>query len=744
MKKQVIIFGSLLLFITLFMFCYQAIETEYGDLLVTIKWPTDNVQHFQSSSVENSLLKQEESVFLERSQLLKENSPTLSLKKKTIISEGKNNPLAIYNEIVLIRFTMEPGGLVFEFDLRDSVYTIQTELGIYNVIVEALDSQGTAMYRADTTEILIEPNKSNCITLRITANYPSVAPEFIGFFDVNSNNSGEYLLLWSSVPKSENYRLEEDYSNTFGSSQILYNGPDTTYQLINKEDGTYYYRVRAENDINESPWSNSIAFQVQNVSELLIETDSLADGTVGSVYASKVDASGGLLPYTWEVISGSLPPGLDADSSYENNVSLGIIGSPSETGTFKFTLEVTDSSTPIQTISKELSISISIELVHITTDSLPDGTVGSIYASKVDASGGLLPYSWELISGSLPPGLDADFCYENNLSLGITGNPLEPGTFEFMLEVTDSNLPEQTSSKELSITIDPRPLQITTESLKRCTEGEYYWDRIDAQGGSEGDWSWSLASGSLPDGVRLKDQKEFARLLGTADKAGEYTFCIMVTDNIYPDLSDTKEFTVIIYEPQGLTITTTSLPNATAGVSYSYHLQAVRGTPPYTWSETPASSAYRAGTGFAEGIYIDATGLFSGTCRDFPTIDQITFKVTDNSIPQQTRTKTFNFRILAGALYLSTSTSLSNGKVSTAYSDFIMYLQGTPPLKTPWTFGGDWPIPGLSASYSEQNYKMTLSGTPTTADTYNFTVTVKDSSTPQKTRFDSFTITIDP
>ncbi len=650
MRKKIVIFGFLLLFITLFVYCYQMLEAEYGTLLITIKWPGSNANNMQSSNNSPLQLHQEKSESPGGNQILAKSLPFSDLEKQAIVYERKVKPLQGFNEIVLLRFSLEPGGLVFEFDVNDSVYTIQAQLGIYNLVVEAFDSQGAIIFRADTTEILIEPNKSKSITLNITPNYPTEAPEFIGFSEVNSSNTGEYLLVWSSVSKAQFYTLEEDYTDTFLSSQIIYSGSDTTFQVTDREDSIYYYRVRAENDIDASPWSNVIAFQVQKVSELFINTDSL-----------------------------------------------------------------------------------------------PDGTAGVLYAATVEASGGLLPYSWEIISGSLPPELETEFGDEDSASINIIGSPTEPGIFIFTLEVSDSSIPERTATKQLSITIDPRELQITTKSINpSCKVGEYYYDRIDAVGGSEGDWSWNIRSGSLPDGVKLKDENEFARIYGTANKTGQYTFTVMVIDNVYPELIDSKEFSIRVDEPSGFRITTTSLPNATAGVSYSHQLQASDGTPPYTWSETPASASYRSSTAFAEGIYINATGLLSGMCRDFPTTDQIEFQVVDSSLPQKTATKTFNFRILAGALFLYTSTTLPNGKEGTPYSENIVYMQGTPPLKTPWTFSGDWPIPGLSVSYSDQNYKLTISGTPTTADTYNFSVTIKDSSSPQKTRTDSFTLTIDP
>jgi hypothetical protein len=72
-------------------------------------------------------------------------------------------------------------------------------------------------------------------------------------------------------------------------------------------------------------------------------------------------------------------------------------------------------------------------LLQITTDSLPDGTVGLPYSQTLQASGGTTPYSWTVTSGSLPDGL----------SLGaatgeISGTPTSDGTSGFQVTVTDT------------------------------------------------------------------------------------------------------------------------------------------------------------------------------------------------------------------------------------------------------------------------------------------------------------------
>ena len=81
-----------------------------------------------------------------------------------------------------------------------------------------------------------------------------------------------------------------------------------------------------------------------------IETVSLVEGTLGESYTEILSASGGCPPYTWDVFSGSLPDGLELDSS-------GVIsGVPTRVQTSDFTIVVYDSLFAWKT--KDLSIMI--------------------------------------------------------------------------------------------------------------------------------------------------------------------------------------------------------------------------------------------------------------------------------------------------------------------------------------------------------------------------------------------------
>ena len=94
--------------------------------------------------------------------------------------------------------------------------------------------------------------------------------------------------------------------------------------------------------------------------------------------------------------------------------------------------------------------------LSITTTSLASSFVNTPYSANVAATGGATPYTWSIISGSLPTGLTL-----NTNTGAITGTPGAPGTFSFTAQVSDASHPVETATEPLSITITSLPNTVT-------------------------------------------------------------------------------------------------------------------------------------------------------------------------------------------------------------------------------------------------------------------------------------------
>src|SRR6185369_825965 len=102
-----------------------------------------------------------------------------------------------------------------------------------------------------------------------------------------------------------------------------------------------------------------------------------------------------------------------------------ISGVPAASGSKTFTIMVTDS--VAKTARKTLTLSV-YNLPSITTTSLQNGATGASYTQTAAATGGKKPYSWRIIDGTLPAGLNL------NANSGlISGTPTTAGTTNFLL-----------------------------------------------------------------------------------------------------------------------------------------------------------------------------------------------------------------------------------------------------------------------------------------------------------------------
>lgn len=146
----------------------------------------------------------------------------------------------------------------------------------------------------------------------------------------------------------------------------------------------------------------------------------------GEAYVSHLSATGvSSFPIIWDVIGGSLPPGLTLEHITNDPTAL-ISGTPTASGQYVFNVRalLLNGSYAVHTYL--------INVIVISTTSLPSYTLGTAYSYQLTATGGSGNYAWAIVSGTLPTGLSM------SLTGLISGTPTAAGTSPLVFEVTDT------------------------------------------------------------------------------------------------------------------------------------------------------------------------------------------------------------------------------------------------------------------------------------------------------------------
>jgi hypothetical protein len=155
-----------------------------------------------------------------------------------------------------------------------------------------------------------------------------------GFLDTSAMESGAFSVSGTVPPGT----MVRPYG--FAASGTALIGTPTTA-------GTYTFTVSGTDNLSIAiaPMTYQITIVGTFTPPPVTITDSpvLPSGTVGTYYADVFNVSGGSLPWSWSVVSGQLPPGLTLQSGITlDQTGDQLIGTPQTTGTFTFTMQVTD------------------------------------------------------------------------------------------------------------------------------------------------------------------------------------------------------------------------------------------------------------------------------------------------------------------------------------------------------------------------------------------------------------------
>jgi|GEM_PF-604477 len=490
--------------------------------------------------------------------------------------------------------------------------------------------------------------------------------------------------------------------------------------------------------------------------------------TVNSTYSQVITAKPGVANDALVMTVDGLPAGLSF-----NPVTNTISGIPAVIGTFPLTITVKDT-TNNTSVSATTNIQVA-DSAMVFNLPLYQGTVGMAYNQTLSVTGGYGPITYTAF-GSLPNGLTLS-------GNSITGVPVTAGSSVVQIIAKDSLGYTQNASNTLTVAaapaFNPPPAAATPCSAtnQRISNISKFWMDINGgiPNGGQSVYYATQANTTFIAPLVAANAFKFGNLVTYSGKTDGYGFCLADTMTLAPALSlapvtlpnaqvgtsysspaitpaggvkpytvavsglpadlyyngtnivglptlganGAKTVSISVTDSIGETVNTTlpltvnaapvivpsvTLPVATVGVKYTGSVSATGGVGSVTLSVTglPAGLSYSAGS-------ITGTPTTAGAAT-------ITITAKDTIGQTVSTTKVLS---VVKAITLGASSIPATGKVNVAYKGTAKATGGSGTLT--------WSATGLPTGVTITSAGA-ISGTPTTAGTYNAVLTVKDGS----------------
>ena len=456
----------------------------------------------------------------------------------------------------------------------------------------------------------------------------------------------------------------------------------------------------------------------------IVSTSPLGVGTVGIPFSRQLLATGGTTPYAWSLVSGSLPAGLTLNPG-------GLIsGTPTDTGTSEFTVQVTDAqSTSVQKalsittitpatgydslfISQNVPATLQPNQLFVATikwlntgSTVWNGASGFAINSQnpsnnVAWGGNTVPW----FGSPVPPGGEIEVVFQ-------AFAPSHSGFYNFQWQLVQQGVGFfGQMSTNLNITVgnpaEPPPISIGGSSSMSAVKGTSFTNAMTATGGTP-PYSWQVATGALPGGISLNSTT--GMLAGTPTTSGSFVATIQVTDSRSQTAQKAITFAVTDTALPPVVISTATLTPATKGAPFNQQLSATGGKPPYTWTVT--SGALPGGLALAA-----ATGIISGTPS---AAGSFTFIVTATDSESRIASKAFSLNVTAQPPSVSAIPALET-IMGLSFNYQLSANGGTAPYT--WLAGAGTLPPGLTLNTTTG----LISGVPSAGGLFTFPVTVND------------------
>ena len=537
--------------------------------------------------------------------------------------------------------------------------------GAYSFTVTVTDTYGATAGRAYSGTVSAGPPIAAPLTITVAANSSANAVALI-------INGGTATSVAVTSAASHGTATASGTSITY-SPTPGYHGTDSFTYTATNGSGT------------SSPATVTVTVAAPTIS---ISPLSLPNATIDTAYSQTISSSGSLAPYSYAISSGSLPAGLSLSPAGA------LSGTPTVSGNFNFTVTASDAGTPVSTGARAYSF---------TVNAVPP--VAGAVSATVAANSSANPITLNLSGGAATSVAVASAPSHGTATASGTAITYTPtagysGADSFTYTATNSS--GTSSPATVTVTIGAPTIGISPTVLSATTASVPFTTSLSASGGNA-PYTYSITSGSVPSGLALNPAT--GSLSGIPSAAGPYTFTVTATDANSATGSRSYSGTVQVAQPVAGALSATVAANSSAN-PITLNLSGGAAT------SVAVASAPSHGTATASGTaitYTPAAG-YSGA-------DSFTYTATNSSGTSSPAPVAIT--ISAPSIGIS-PTVLSPTTASVAFSSTLSASNGTAPYVYSITAGS------VPTGMTLNSATGTLSGTPTAAGPYTFTVTVTD------------------
>ena len=463
-----------------------------------------------------------------------------------------------------------PLGLQFQSTgaQTSKIFGVPTAEGVFSVTVEARDQFPQT---AKLTNIF---NVTNQVT--ITTNSTSEGRTGRPYATSFSAMSGALPYQWSAINLPAGLNLNASTGQLTGAPFAA---------------SIYQFQI-AVSDSSVPPASESRFFEIR-VSDPLQLSDTMPKVSPNQPYCETVPWSGGGPNRSLQLLSGSLPSGLNFSSGDS------VCGTTTQIGDFPLTFRVQEATPVPDAITKTIVLRVD-NAVFLVKPEERDAWQDQSFSYFLAAGNGVAPYQWS--ATGLPSGLTLNATTGEISGATTSGD----GFYKYSATVTDSATPAHSDTRvgtirvreRLQFTGVPRPVPLGNPTNQGIA--------IPVTGG-DGNYTWSIVSGTLPPGMFLAQFGNFP-LGGAPSQVGSYPIRMRVHDNSPGPYVIEGDFTITII-PLSFSVNTVQplAPFATRGAPYHSQIgSAVNGVPSYVWStsagQMPPGLALNSATSEIDGI----------------------------------------------------------------------------------------------------------------------------------------------